>query len=40
MYRELMRREKQKREEECAQLDFLSVLGALRKQESGVVQLV
>ncbi len=27
MYRELMQREKQKREEECAQLDFLSVLG-------------
>ncbi len=27
IYRELIQREKQKREDECAQLDFLSVLG-------------
>jgi len=27
MYREMMKREKQEREEECAQLDFLSLLG-------------
>ncbi len=27
MYREMMQREKQEREEECAQLDLLSLLG-------------
>ena len=27
MYREMIQREKQQREEECAQLDFLSLLG-------------